>query len=165
MSCRAACPLAELVYLRVSQINNCAYWLDMHTRDLTKTGLPIEKLALGRRRQSLYRHRARRPGLGRDGDTCGPTGVPDEACQARFSARRNWSTSRSRQLDERLQSDGDQLPPHAPGGNQQLSEAHRPRGADTWKESSHENLRCWRHRSARPSPGTRYGITPRGERQ
>jgi alkylhydroperoxidase family enzyme len=27
--------LVELVYLRVSQINNCAYWLDMHTRDLT----------------------------------------------------------------------------------------------------------------------------------
>jgi AhpD family alkylhydroperoxidase len=28
--------LAELVYLRVSQINNCAYCLDMHTRDLLK---------------------------------------------------------------------------------------------------------------------------------
>jgi AhpD family alkylhydroperoxidase len=38
--------LVELVYLRVSQINNCAYWVDMHTRDLTKTGVPIEKLAL-----------------------------------------------------------------------------------------------------------------------
>lgn len=38
--------LVELVYLRVSQINNCAYCLDMHTRDLTKRGVPIEKLAL-----------------------------------------------------------------------------------------------------------------------
>jgi AhpD family alkylhydroperoxidase len=38
--------LVDLVYLRVSQINNCAYWLDMHTRDLTKKGVPIEKLAL-----------------------------------------------------------------------------------------------------------------------
>jgi AhpD family alkylhydroperoxidase len=38
--------LVELVYLRVSQINNSAYWIDMHTRDLTKTGVPIEKLAL-----------------------------------------------------------------------------------------------------------------------
>jgi AhpD family alkylhydroperoxidase len=38
--------LVELVYLRVSQINHCAYWLDMHTRDLTKKGVPIEKLAL-----------------------------------------------------------------------------------------------------------------------
>ena len=26
--------LIDLVYLRVSQINNCAYCLDMHTRDL-----------------------------------------------------------------------------------------------------------------------------------
>jgi AhpD family alkylhydroperoxidase len=38
--------LVELVYLRVSQINNCAYCLDMHTRDLLKAGQPIEKLAL-----------------------------------------------------------------------------------------------------------------------
>jgi AhpD family alkylhydroperoxidase len=30
--------LVELVYLRVSQINNCAYCLDMHTRDLLKKG-------------------------------------------------------------------------------------------------------------------------------
>lgn len=38
--------LVDLVYLRVSQINNCAYCLDMHTRDLLKKGVPIEKLAL-----------------------------------------------------------------------------------------------------------------------
>ena len=38
--------LVELVYLRVSQINNCAHCLDMHTRDLTKKGVPVEKLAL-----------------------------------------------------------------------------------------------------------------------
>jgi AhpD family alkylhydroperoxidase len=38
--------LVDLVYLRVSQINNCAYCLDMHTRDLIKRGVPIEKLAL-----------------------------------------------------------------------------------------------------------------------
>jgi AhpD family alkylhydroperoxidase len=38
--------LVELVYLRVSQINNCAHCLDMHTRDLTKKGVAIEKLAL-----------------------------------------------------------------------------------------------------------------------
>lgn len=38
--------LVELVYLRVSQINNCAYCLDMHTRDLLKKGVPIEKIAL-----------------------------------------------------------------------------------------------------------------------
>ncbi|HWT20391.1 MAG TPA: carboxymuconolactone decarboxylase family protein [Variovorax sp.] len=38
--------LVDLVYLRVSQINNCAYCLDMHTRDLLKKGVPVEKLAL-----------------------------------------------------------------------------------------------------------------------
>ncbi len=38
--------LVELVFLRVSQINNCAYCLDMHARDLLKKGMPIEKLAL-----------------------------------------------------------------------------------------------------------------------
>lgn len=38
--------LVDLVYLRVSQINNCAYCLDMHTRDLLKKGVAIEKLAL-----------------------------------------------------------------------------------------------------------------------
>ena len=38
--------LVDLVYLRVSQINNCAYCLDMHTRDLLKKSVPVEKLAL-----------------------------------------------------------------------------------------------------------------------
>jgi len=38
--------LVELVYLRVSQINGCAYCLDLHTRDLTKKGVKLEKLAL-----------------------------------------------------------------------------------------------------------------------
>lgn len=38
--------LVDLVYLRVSQINGCAYCLDMHTRDLIKKGVKIEKLAL-----------------------------------------------------------------------------------------------------------------------
>ncbi|KVE23804.1 alkylhydroperoxidase [Burkholderia singularis] len=38
--------LVELVYLRVSQINNCAFCLDMHTRDLLRKGVKVEKLAL-----------------------------------------------------------------------------------------------------------------------
>lgn len=38
--------LVDLVYLRVSQINNCAYCLDMHMRDLLKRGVKVEKLAL-----------------------------------------------------------------------------------------------------------------------
>ncbi|EKZ99777.1 hypothetical protein D769_08532 [Cupriavidus sp. HMR-1] len=38
--------LVDLIYLRVSQINGCAYCLDMHTRDLIKKGVQPEKLAL-----------------------------------------------------------------------------------------------------------------------
>jgi AhpD family alkylhydroperoxidase len=38
--------LIDPVYLRVSQINNCAYCLDMHTRDLIKKGMKKEQLAL-----------------------------------------------------------------------------------------------------------------------
>jgi len=38
--------LVDLVYLRVSQINGCAYCIDMHTRDLLKSGLAVDKLAL-----------------------------------------------------------------------------------------------------------------------
>ncbi|CAM5775939.1 alkyl hydroperoxide reductase AhpD [Labrys miyagiensis] len=38
--------LIDLVYLRVSLINGCAYCIDMHTRDLIKGGMSIEKIAL-----------------------------------------------------------------------------------------------------------------------
>ena len=38
--------LIDLVYLRVSQINGCAFCIDMHSRDLLKSGLETEKLVL-----------------------------------------------------------------------------------------------------------------------
>ena len=38
--------LIDLVYLRVSQINGCAYCIDAHSRDLLKGGMPIEHLVL-----------------------------------------------------------------------------------------------------------------------
>jgi AhpD family alkylhydroperoxidase len=38
--------LVELVYLRVSQINGCAYCVDMHSRTLLGEGTAIEKLML-----------------------------------------------------------------------------------------------------------------------
>jgi AhpD family alkylhydroperoxidase len=38
--------LIDLVYLRVSQINGCAYCIDMHTGDLLKSGLAVEKMVL-----------------------------------------------------------------------------------------------------------------------
>ena len=38
--------LVNLVYLRISQINGCAFCIDMHSRDLLKGGLKVEKLVL-----------------------------------------------------------------------------------------------------------------------
>lgn len=38
--------LLDLVYLRVSQINGCAYCIDMHTSDLARRGVPAGKVAL-----------------------------------------------------------------------------------------------------------------------
>jgi len=38
--------LVDLVNLRVSLINGCAYCIDMHSRDLLKEGLSSDKLAL-----------------------------------------------------------------------------------------------------------------------
>jgi AhpD family alkylhydroperoxidase len=38
--------LVNLVYLRVSQINGCAYCIDMHSRDLLKSGIAVDKLVL-----------------------------------------------------------------------------------------------------------------------
>ncbi|MBA1347653.1 MULTISPECIES: carboxymuconolactone decarboxylase family protein [Rhizobium] len=38
--------LVDLVYLRVSEINGCAFCIDMHSRDLLKSGLTVEKLVL-----------------------------------------------------------------------------------------------------------------------
>src|SRR3569623_1247431 len=38
--------LVDLVYLRVSQINGCAYCIDMHGRELADQGISREKLML-----------------------------------------------------------------------------------------------------------------------
>jgi AhpD family alkylhydroperoxidase len=38
--------LLDLVYLRVSQINGCAYCIDMHSRDLLGHGMTVDKLVL-----------------------------------------------------------------------------------------------------------------------
>jgi AhpD family alkylhydroperoxidase len=38
--------LIDLVYLRVSQINGCAYCIDMHSTDLLKHGIPPSKVLL-----------------------------------------------------------------------------------------------------------------------
>jgi AhpD family alkylhydroperoxidase len=44
--CGLSPELIDLVYLRVSQINGCAYCIDMHSRDLLKLGVAVEKLVL-----------------------------------------------------------------------------------------------------------------------
>lgn len=38
--------LIDLVYLRVSQINGCAYCIDLHSRDVLKQGVKVDKLVL-----------------------------------------------------------------------------------------------------------------------
>ncbi len=38
--------LVDIVYLRASLINGCAYCIDSHTSDLIKEGVPPEKVAL-----------------------------------------------------------------------------------------------------------------------
>ena len=78
--------LVELVYLRVSQINNCAYCLDMHTRDLIKKGVKIEKLALLQawpEAGALFSERERAALAWAETVTrVSETGIPDEAYQA-----------------------------------------------------------------------------------
>ena len=78
--------LVNLVYLRVSQINNCAYCLDMHTRDLIKQGVKIEKLALLQAWEEaghLFSDRERAALAWAETVTrVSETGVPDEEFQA-----------------------------------------------------------------------------------
>src|SRR5262245_10420879 len=78
--------LVELTYLRVSQINNCAYCLDMHTRDLLKKGQKIEKLALVQawaEAGNLFDERERAALAWAETVTrVSETGVPNEAYEA-----------------------------------------------------------------------------------
>jgi AhpD family alkylhydroperoxidase len=78
--------LVDLVYLRISQINNCAYCLDMHTRDLLKKGQKIEKLALVQawaEAGNLFDDRERAALAWAETVTrVSETGVPDEAYEA-----------------------------------------------------------------------------------
>ena len=38
--------LIDMAYLRTSQINGCAYCIDMHSHDLIAQGVPVSKLLL-----------------------------------------------------------------------------------------------------------------------
>ena len=86
--------LINLVYLRVSQINGCAYCIDMHSRDLLKAGLPVEKLVLvpvWRDSGEVFSQRERTAlGWAETVTRIGETGAPDAdyaAAAAEFSAQ------------------------------------------------------------------------------
>jgi AhpD family alkylhydroperoxidase len=86
MQSKLPATLITLVYLRISQINNCAYCLDMHTRDLLKSGQKIEKLALVQawaEAGDLFDERERAALAWAETVTrVAETGVPDQAYQA-----------------------------------------------------------------------------------
>jgi AhpD family alkylhydroperoxidase len=84
--------LVDLVYLRVSQINGCAYCIDMHSRDLLKSGVAVDKLLLmpvWRSTGELYSARERSALAWTETVTrVAETGVPDvdyEAAAVEFS--------------------------------------------------------------------------------
>jgi AhpD family alkylhydroperoxidase len=46
LRCGLEKPLVDLAYLRASQLNGCAYCIDMHTHDALAEGASVEKLML-----------------------------------------------------------------------------------------------------------------------
>ena len=84
--------LINLVFLRISQINGCAYCIDMHSRDLLKHGLAVDKLVLvpaWREAGDLFTPRERSALAWAETVTrVAETGVPDadyEAAASEFS--------------------------------------------------------------------------------
>ncbi len=85
--------LVDLVYLRISQINGCAYCIDMHSRDLLqKSGITVEKLVLvpvWRDARDVFTTRERAALAWAETVTrVAETGIPDadyEAAAAEFS--------------------------------------------------------------------------------
>ena len=59
--CSLGLPLVELVYLRISQINGCAYCLNMHSKSLRESGESQQKLdaLAGWRVSSLFSDKER----------------------------------------------------------------------------------------------------------
>ena len=94
--------LIDLVYLRTSQINGCAYCIDMHTADLRKGGMPVEKLMLvsaWREPAAISRSRSARRWRGPSRSPTSPRRTPRTPTirrQPRNSARRSWRISPSR---------------------------------------------------------------------
>ena len=78
--------LIELVFLRVSQINGCAYCIDLHSHDLLKAGLPVEYLSLVAtwpEAGGIFSEQERVAlAWAEDVTRLGETGVPDNAFEA-----------------------------------------------------------------------------------
>ena len=78
--------LVNLVYLRVSQINGCAFCIDMHSRDLLKGGIMVDKLVLvpvWRESGDVFSHRERAALAWAETVTrVAETGIPDAAYEA-----------------------------------------------------------------------------------
>jgi len=86
--------LVNLVYLRISEINGCAYCIDMHSRDLLKGGLAVEKLVLvpvWREAGNLFSQRERAALAWAESVTrIAETGIPDAdyaAAEAEFNPK------------------------------------------------------------------------------
>ena len=78
--------LIDLVFLRVSQINGCAYCIDTHSHDLLKGGLPVEHLmlvAVWRESESLFREEEKAALAWAEAVThLGDHGVPESAFES-----------------------------------------------------------------------------------
>lgn len=78
--------LVDLVFLRVSQINGCAFCIDMHSRDLLKRGMEVSKLVLvpaWREAEALFDARERAALAWAETVTrVAETGIPDAAYAA-----------------------------------------------------------------------------------
>lgn len=82
--------LVNLVFLRVSQINGCAYCISMHSADLLKAGVPVRKLVLlsaWREAEGLFSEREQAALAWAESVTLvAQTGVPDDAFRAASAA-------------------------------------------------------------------------------
>ncbi|QJP69384.1 carboxymuconolactone decarboxylase family protein [Burkholderia glumae] len=87
--CGLDATLVDLVYLRVSLINGCAYCIDLHTRDLRKHGVAVEKIVLvpgWHEAKSLFSAREQAALAWAESVTrVAQTGVPDSDYQAAAS--------------------------------------------------------------------------------
>jgi AhpD family alkylhydroperoxidase len=86
--------LIDLVYLRTSQLNGCAFCIDTHSRDLLKLGVPVDKLVLvpvWREAGEVFSTRERTALAWAESVTrVAETGIPDAdyaAASAEFSER------------------------------------------------------------------------------